>query len=82
LGSALGYKWEVYIYIYNKEHIQIHVHLVRLSIEHIHYQDVRNHEHQIHCVPCLQMWIDQNFEIPARHECEAEVSADWSLTVK
>jgi hypothetical protein len=31
----------------NKEYIQIHVHLVGISIEHIRYQDVRYHEHQI-----------------------------------
>jgi hypothetical protein len=31
----------------NKDCIQIHVHVVGISIEHIHYQDVRNHGHQI-----------------------------------
>jgi hypothetical protein len=36
------------------------VHLVGLSIEHLHYQDVRNHEHQINIY--IYIYINQSGE--------------------
>jgi hypothetical protein len=34
----------------------MHVHLVGPSTEHVHYHDVRNHEHQNHILPSMS-WL-------------------------